>query len=555
MGSFIAETSSYSMVAIFAAFLFVNIVVFFYKKPEKHTKTYFLQTLLVVMFHAIGYITLYVRSDDVRYFLFFAFQEIMLFALAMIYRTIYRHMSHLLLNNMLMLLFIGFVILGRLAFENAIRQFIITIVAFAISIMIPWFILKFGKLKKLTYFYAGIGIFLLGAVWLTGAVTNGSRLAFKLFGMSFQPSEFIKISLVFFNAAILSDRKNKYRYWISALFTAVHVMLLVLSRDLGSACIYLGTYVFMLFLANKNVLTLLCSMVSGAGAAVLAYKLFSHVRIRVQTWLDPWGDMDNKSYQLSQSLFAIGTGGYFGMGIMRGNPFSIPVVHEDFVFSAIAEELGVIFSILLIFIYLFIVLHVLRMSFRVKDEFHGLILAGLAITLGIQVFLTIGGGSRLVPLTGVTLPLISMGGSSLTATILMFSVLHGIYIKEFTDYDEEELLEALEEAEEDYDDENAFETNELTVSAVQSSNFVDSENIYIETKVISRKKNKTISNEGLKDEFTGASQKENTFISDVKKTEEVIEIKTEQKNNIKKFSEEELDWEKDEYQGNARKDW
>lgn len=555
MGSFIAETSSYSMVAIFAAFLFVNIVVFFYKKPEKHTKTYFLQTLLVVMFHAIGYITLYVRSDDVRYFLFFAFQEIMLFALAMIYRTIYRHMSHLLLNNMLMLLFIGFVILGRLAFENAIRQFIITLVAFAISIMIPWFILKFGKLKKLTYFYAGIGIFLLGAVWLTGAVTNGSRLAFKLFGMSFQPSEFIKISLVFFNAAILSDRKNKYRYWISALFTAVHVMLLVLSRDLGSACIYLGTYVFMLFLANKNVLTLLCSMVSGAGAAVLAYKLFSHVRIRVQTWLDPWGDMDNKSYQLSQSLFAIGTGGYFGMGIMRGNPFSIPVVHEDFVFSAIAEELGVIFSILLIFIYLFIVLHVLRMSFRVKDEFHGLILAGLAITLGIQVFLTIGGGSRLVPLTGVTLPLISMGGSSLTATILMFSVLHGIYIKEFTDYDEEELLEALEEAEEDYDDENAFETNELTVSAVQSSDFVDSENIYIETKVISRKKNKTVSNEDLKDEFTGASQKENTFISDVKKTEEVIEIKTEQKNNIKKFSEEELDWEKDEYQGNARKDW
>lgn len=555
MGSFIAETSSYSMVAIFAAFLFVNIVVFFYKKPEKHTKTYFLQTLLVVMFHAIGYITLYVRSDDVRYFLFFAFQEIMLFALAMIYRTIYRHMSHLLLNNMLMLLFIGFVILGRLAFENAIRQFIITLVAFAISIMIPWFILKFGKLKKLTYFYAGIGIFLLGAVWLTGAVTNGSRLAFKLFGMSFQPSEFIKISLVFFNAAILSDRKNKYRYWISALFTAVHVMLLVLSRDLGSACIYLGTYVFMLFLANKNVLTLLCSMVSGAGAAVLAYKLFSHVRIRVQTWLDPWGDMDNKSYQLSQSLFAIGTGGYFGMGIMRGNPFSIPVVHEDFVFSAIAEELGVIFSILLIFIYLFIVLHVLRMSFRVKDEFHGLILAGLAITLGIQVFLTIGGGSRLVPLTGVTLPLISMGGSSLTATILMFSVLHGIYIKEFTDYDEEELLEALEEAEEDYDDENAFETNELTVSTVQSSDCVDSENIYIETKVISRKKNKTVSNEGLKEEFTGASQKENAFISDFKKTEEVIEIKTEQKNNIKKFSEEELDWEKDEYQGNARKDW
>lgn len=557
MGSFIAETSSYSMVAVFAAFLFVNIVVFFYKKPEKHTKTYFLQSLLVIMFHAIGYITLYVRSDDVRYFLFFAFQEVMLFALAMIYRTIYRHMSHLLLNNMLMLLFIGFVILGRLAFENAIRQFVITIIAFAISMIIPWFILKFGKLKKLTYLYAGVGILLLGIVWLTGTVTNGSRLAFKIFGMSFQPSEFVKISIVFFNAAVLSDKKNKYRYWISALFTVIHVILLVLSRDLGSACIYLGTYVFMIFLANKNILTLIGSGIGGAGAAVLAYKMFSHVRIRVQTWLDPWGDMDNKSYQLSQSLFAIGTGGYFGMGIMQGNPFSIPVVHEDFVFSAIAEELGVIFCILLIFIYLFIVLHLLRMAFRVKDEFHSFVLAGLAMTFGIQVFLTIGGGSRLIPLTGVTLPLISMGGSSLTATILMFSVLHGIYIKEFTNYDEEELQEASEEM--DAFEENPVEevTAEMMVVTLQDDISVDSDVWQKDTKVISKKSSQSceVRNENDKTQnevICSLQEKDNTMI----KPENKIEIKTERKNEMLDLTDEiESDWEKDEFQGNARKDW
>lgn len=557
MGSFIAETSSYSMVAVFAAFLFVNIVVFFYKEPEKHTKTYFLQSLLVIMFHAIGYITLYVRSEDVRYFLFFAFQEIMLFALAMIYRTIYRHMSHFLLNNMLMILFIGFVVLGRLAFENAIRQFVITLVAFALSIIIPWFILKFGKLKKLTYFYAGIGIFLLGIVWLTGAVTNGSRLAFKLFRMSFQPSEFVKISIVFFNAAILSDRKNKYRYWISGLFTAIHVMLLVLSRDLGSACIYLGTYVFMLFLANKNILTLIGSGIGGVGALFLAYKMFSHVRIRVQTWLDPWGDMNNKSYQLSQSLFAIGTGGYFGMGIMRGNPFSIPVVHEDFVFSAIAEELGVIFSILLIFIYLFLVLHVLRMAFRVKDEFHGFVLAGLAVTFGIQVFLTIGGGSRLIPLTGVTLPLISMGGSSLTATIFMFSVLHGIYIKEFTNYDEEELLEALADTEED---ENQSVTEELP-SDVSTEFDIDvsscpTDVLKRDTRVIAKKSDAAKEhNNSAKSEPT-IHEPGNTNMENFKLQKSVIEIKTERKNELRnEMDEAKNDWEKDEFQGNARKDW
>lgn len=548
MGSFIAETSSYSMVAVFAAFLFVNIVAFFYKKPEKHIKTYFLQSLLVVMFHAIGYITLYDRSGDVRYFLFFAFQEIMLFALAMIYRTIYRHMSHLLLNNMLMLLFIGFVILGRLAFENAIRQFVITIIAFAISIAIPWFILKFKRLRNMAYLFAATGIFLLGIVWLTGAVTNGSRLAFKIFGMSFQPSEFVKISIVFFNAAILSDKKNKYRYWISGLFTAIHVLLLVLSRDLGSACIYLVTYVFMLFLANRNVLTLIASSVFGAGASALAYKLFSHVIIRVQTWLDPWGDMENKSYQLSQSLFAIGTGGYFGMGIMRGNPFSIPVVHEDFVFSAIAEELGVIFCILLIFIYLFIVLHVLRMAFRVKDEFHSFVLAGLAITLGIQVFLTIGGGSRLVPLTGVTLPLISMGGSSLTATIFMFSLLHGIYIKEFTNYDEEEMLEDIEE-------EESEAVLEISGAEELQKDSFHTDILKKDTKVILQN-NKAISDDKALKSKANVICEVPDLTDDEKKEPVDIVLKNElNKEIVDTIKETEWDWEKDEFKGNARKDW
>lgn len=464
MANYISETSSYSMVIIMAVFLLSNVFVLFLKEPEKHKHIYYFQTLLAIGFHAVGYITLYVRSDDIRYFFFFAFQELILFALVLVFHTIYRHMSHLLLNNTVMLLFTGFVILGRLAFDNAVRQFIITIVAFAVSMVLPWFILKFNKLEKLTYLYAGIGIFLLGAVWLTGAVTNGSKLAFRIFDMSFQPSEFIKISLVFFNAAILSNRKVKFRYVISALFTLIHVLLLVLSKDLGSACIYCITYLFMVFLANRNVLTLIGGALAGASASVAAYKMFSHVRVRVQTWLDPWADMDNTSYQLSQSLFAIGTGGWFGMGLLQGNPFSIPYVNEDFVFSAIAEELGVAFSILLIILYMLIILHILRMAVRVKSEFHGLVLAGCAITLAVQVFLTIGGGSRFIPLTGVTLPLISMGGSSLSATILMFSILHGIYIKEFTDYD----LEEAEDEDDTDEDENLSEEDDMDTAVEET---------------------------------------------------------------------------------------
>ena len=545
MGSIISETSSYSMVLILAAFLLIDVFVFFLKKPEKYRAIYFIQTLLVVAFHAVGYITLYVRDGDIRYFFFFAFQEIILFAIALIYRTVYRHMSHLLLNNMLMLIFIGFVILGRLAFDNAVRQFVITIIAFAISMIVPLFILKISKLKKMTYVYAGIGIFLLGAVWLTGAVTNGSRLAFRVFGMSFQSAEFVKISLVFFNADILSDRKNKYRYWISGLFTVIHVILLVLSRDLGSACIYCGTYLLMLFLANRNILTLLVGAAGGCAASVLAYKMFSHVRVRVQTWLDPWGDMDNKSYQLSQSLFAIGTGEYFGMGLLRGNPYSIPYVNEDFVFSAIAEELGVVFSILLIILYLFIILHVLRMSFRVKDEFHSLVLAGCAVTLGIQVFLTIGGGSRLVPLTGVTLPMISMGGSSLTATILMFSVLHGIYIKEFTDYEAYENAEQSSVSEDTIELIDLDEVDEMPVPAkdrpktqepaVRLFPEEDSGIVTQDTIVVARKPEVKQPLGNVPEEKIMQERKETLRQEDMLKKE--------------------TDWEHEDFQGDYRKDW
>lgn len=438
MGSFISEISNYAFVVIMAVYVATNIAVFFFKNPEQHKHFYMLQTLLAIAFHAVGYITLFMRTEDPRYFFFFAFQELILFALILVFRTIYHSVSRLMLNNVIMLLFVGFTILGRLAFMNAVRQFVITVVALAVSMMIPWIMKHTKLLNKMGYIYAAIGILSLGAVWLTGEITNGSKLAFTVNGMSFQPSEFVKITLVFFLAALLSNTKNKYRYIITAALVAVHIGILVLSRDLGGAGIYCMIYLFLFYISNRNMITLGAGALLGAGAFVLALKMFSHVKIRVQNWLNPWMDMTNTGYQITQSLFAIGTGGWEGMGLLQGDPTTIPYVNEDFVFSAIAEEFGVLFAVLLILLYLLTVLHIFRMSTRVQEFFHKLILSGLAVSLGTQVILTIGGGTRFIPLTGVTLPLISMGGSSLTSTILMFGVVQGIYINEIGCYDEDE---------------------------------------------------------------------------------------------------------------------
>ncbi len=455
MGSFISEISNYAFVVIMAVYVATNIVVFFFKNPEQHKHFYMLQTLLAIAFHAVGYITLFMRTEDPRYFFFFAFQELILFALILVFRTIYHSVSRLMLNNVIMLLFVGFTILGRLAFMNAVRQFVITVVALAVSMMIPWIMKHTKLLNKMGYIYAAIGILSLGAVWLTGEITNGSKLAFTVNGMSFQPSEFVKITLVFTLAALLSNTKNKYRYIITAALVAVHIGILVLSRDLGGAGIYCMIYLFLFYISNRNMITLGAGALLGAGAFALALKMFSHVKIRVQNWLNPWMDMTNTGYQITQSLFAIGTGGWEGMGLLQGDPTTIPYVNEDFVFSAIAEEFGVLFAVLLILLYLLTVLHIFRMSTRVQEFFHKLILSGLAVSLGTQVILTIGGGTRFIPLTGVTLPLISMGGSSLTSTILMFGVVQGIYINEIGCYDEDDYDE--DDYDEDDIDEESYE--------------------------------------------------------------------------------------------------
>ena len=208
---------------------------------------------------------------------------------------------------------------------------------------------------------------------------------------------------------------------------ALHVIVLVLSRDLGSAVIFFVVYLIMVFVATRNYFYLIAGTLAGCIAAIVASKLFSHVQVRIQAWRDPWADIDGAGYQVTQSLFAIGTGGWFGMGIYQGDPTAIPYVEADFIFSAIAEELGVFFSIGLILVCVSCFVAFMYVAMRLKNEYYRLIAVGLGITYIFQIFLTIGGGTRLIPLTGVTLPLVSYGGSSVLSTIIVFCIVQGLY--------------------------------------------------------------------------------------------------------------------------------
>ena len=191
-------------------------------------------------------------------------------------------------------------------------------------------------------------------------------------------------------------------------------------------------------MATRNCLYLFAGLGAGSVAAVAAYYLFSHVRVRVQIWQDPFADYANKGYQVAQSLFSIAAGGWFGTGLYQGTPDNIPIVEQDFMFAAIAEELGGIFAICLILICMSCYIMFLNIAMRLSNRFYRLVALGLGTMYAVQVFLTIGGAMKFIPMTGVTLPLVSYGGSSMLSTVLMFAIIQGLYILR---EDEEDQIE------------------------------------------------------------------------------------------------------------------
>ena len=267
----------------------------------------------------------------------------------------------------------------------------------------------------------------------------GARNWISVGGIAIQPSEFVKIIYVFFVASLLS-KTTEFRNLVAiTAIAAVHVVILVVEKDLGAALIYFVTYLMVLYVATMKIRYLLAGTLAGAAASVVAYQFFAHVRVRVMAWSDPWPHINQEGYQICQSLFAIGTGGLFGMGLGQGIPKSVPVVESDFVFSAIAEELGVIFSIFLILIYISSFIMFVNIALKMKKRFYKLSAFGLSVVFIFQVFLSIGGVTKFIPSTGVTLPLISYGGSSIVTTIAIFSIIQGMYV--LNGREEEQRLE------------------------------------------------------------------------------------------------------------------
>jgi peptidoglycan glycosyltransferase len=335
----------------------------------------------------------------------------------------------------------GFVMISRLDRDLARVQAVwaaVGVVAFVLTLALVRRIRTLERYRY-TFLFLGVAALLLPSLPGIGKEINGARLWVGIGPLNFQPGEAAKVLLVVFFAAYLVDKREllstgtrhigrltlpdpKYMGPLLLAWGA-SLLIMVSQKDLGSSLLFFAVFAAMLYIATERVSYLLFGALLFLGGAWFAYEKFQHVQERVTTWRNPWPVAQAQGYQLVQSMFAFGSGGFAGAGLGRGNPTTIPNVATDFVFSAIGEELGLIGGVAIIIAVLLLCGTGYRIAVQSHRPFSKLFAAGLTTIIGIQTFVIIGGVTRVIPLTGVTLPFVSYGGSSLVANFVIVALL------------------------------------------------------------------------------------------------------------------------------------
>lgn len=428
MAAVVSQIAKYVLLILMVLFTVETFMVLRRQSEESRRRIMRKQIGLMVLLNIVCYGVMFLNTMDPLMFVMLVCMLLYLLVVQVLYRIIYRRASLILLNTMCMMLSIGMVIQSRLDMDTARKQFIIAAGSTMICFIIPVFIRRVRWVSKLTWLYAIVGVCLLGVVLLFGRISGGANLSVSIGGVTFAFSEFVKITFVLFVAGMLQERHDFRRVVIVTIVAAIHVGILALSADLGAALIYFVAWIVMVFVATRQPAYAALGVGGMAGASVIGYRMFDHIRVRVEIWKDPLSDYQGNGYQLAQALFGICAGGWFGTGLCQGHPDMIPLAFEDFTFAAICEEFGILFGICLIILCMGMYLLIVNIAFRLDRTFYKLVAMGLGTEYMFQVFLTVGGTTKFIPMTGITLPLISYGGSSLVCTIIMISIIQGLYM-------------------------------------------------------------------------------------------------------------------------------
>lgn len=345
-----------------------------------------------------------------------------------------------------MLVSFSLLMLNRLNSSMAQTQLIWLLVAICFFIILCEILRRkgFWWLDRYRYTFAAAGILLIASTMIIGTEINGARRWIIMGSFSFQPGEIAKIFLIIFFAAYLADNREMLSgtasklggiriphikhmgpvmvIWISSL------LIMIFERDLGSSLIFFGIFIGMLYIATGRILFVTTAFILFFSGSVVSLSLFPHVQNRIDAWKGALNPelVHNVSYQISQSLFSIADGGIAGRGLGRGHPYLIPFVETDFIFSSVSEELGLLGAFSIIMIFMLISSRIFFTALSCREDFGKLLISGLGLSFAVQAFVLLAGTTRMMPMTGVTLPLVSYGGSSLLSSFLLLSIVISI---------------------------------------------------------------------------------------------------------------------------------
>lgn len=331
---------------------------------------------------------------------------------------------------------VGLTEIYRLDPNDAFRQgfwLVAGVGAFSLTLLLLRRDFRVLESYKYLFGLTAVGLLVLPALPGVGTTINGARLWVRFGPLQFQPGELAKIALIVFLAGYLREKREVLAqgrlkdFGPLLLIWGAAMLVLVETNDLGSALLYFGIFLAMLYVATGRALFVALGLGLFVAGAAAAYELVARVQERVDIWLDPWTDVHGRGYQLVQSLYSIGNGRFggtgFGKGTFRttGGQELIPYLNTDFIYSALAQELGLIGAAALLLVYMVFVLRGFRTALLADDGFSKLLAAGLTFAFALQTFIIVGGLLRLIPLTGITLPLVSYGGSSIVANFILLA--------------------------------------------------------------------------------------------------------------------------------------
>jgi Bacterial cell division membrane protein len=335
---------------------------------------------------------------------------------------------------------IGLVFVVRINPNVALHQFWWANIGQVLFYVVLWAMRDYCKLGRFRYLWGLLAVVSLLVTLLFGSEEGGATSSFKLMGIGIQPEEFVKLALLLFMASYLEENEELLRVgtvqwgkfslpdWRTLgpfmIMGAFVLGILAAQKSLGTALVFYMLFVLMLYVVTERALYLGISLPILLLTGSLAYMLFRHVRVRVEVWLNPWLDPTGGGYQIAQSLFAISGGKLLGTGLGNGiGASTVPVAISDFIFSVIAEELGFAGAMAVLVLFLIVVMRAFAVSLRAIDRFGQILAAGIGILLGTETLIILAGVTKLLPLTGIPLPWVSYGGSSLIVHFILLGVL------------------------------------------------------------------------------------------------------------------------------------